>query len=1153
MGKVCGFAFCLARGQDKGKGLRARVYLGPAKMAKPREQGPDPALQPELPQARKRRHLALRLCIGLCVLAVVLCVMLAVAIMAISGRPITLPQWAVAEVEQRMNTAIRPTMPKASISLGGAEVTLGEDWRPRVRARDLRLMQDDGRPLLTLPDLRMSFDAASIPSGQPMLQEMWISGARINVRRNKLGQIDISFGDVDGRQIANLSEALDAIDGAFAAPFLSRLHRIEADGLSVTLRDDRTGRVWQMGDGRLTLDNREAEVAADLSLSLLGAGTPSTARLVAVSAKGASSARVTATVNQVLAADLAAQAAPLGWLAALDAPLSGEFSARLEEGGVADMSARLDIGPGALQPTEDARAIVFSRAGVTMGYDPRRGRLNFSEITIESPALRASATGYADLVDEAGRPMTGSLGGRLPAAFVTQIRLGKVMADPVDLFERPVDFSTGALDLRLRLQPFAIDVGQLALTDSKGTRISAQGRLGAGPGGWSVAMDFAVNRIGRDRLLQLWPVQLVDKTREWLEKNVLNGQLSDVQAALRLTPGTDPRLALSYDFAEGEVRVLPTLPPIVDGRGYATIEGSTYTMVLSQGRIEPPAGGQITVTGSVFQVGDIRQKPAIANVRLLTDGSVTAALSLLDQPPFQFLTKAGKPVDLAEGHAVLDTHMRLPLKPKVQPQDVTFTVTGTADTVRTERLVPGRVVTADLLKVVATEKGLTVTGPGRLGAVGFDMEYQLPFGPETKGRSHLAGTVDLGPEVVDEFQLGLPAGTVGGRGRAQVTVDFDKGQPGKLALVSDLTGVSLSVPDLDWSKPKATPAKLDLGITLTEPPQVDRVSLDAPGLNAKGAVRMGANGMEVARLDRVQVGGWLDAPVELRGKGRGKAPSVVVTGGTVDLRKRGTGSGAGSAGKSGGAKSGGAPLSVALDRLIVTDAITLRGLRGDFTTRDGLGGNFTASLNGDVPVAGVVVPRNGGSAVRLAAQDAGAALASAGIFSNARGGVLDLHLVPRAGQAGVYDGSASIRQLRVQNAPVLAEVLSAISVVGLLEQLNGSGIAFSDVSANFTITPDRVVVSHGAAVGASMGVSMSGTYYTAGKRLAMEGVISPIYMLNAIGRIFTRPGEGLFGFNYRLGGTAQKPEISVNPLSILTPGMFRDLFRSPPPQVKAAE
>ena len=43
-------------------------------------------------------------------------------------------------------------------------------------------------------------------------------------------------------------------------------------------------------------------------------------------------------------------------------------------------------------------------------------------------------------------------------------------------------------------------------------------------------------------------------------------------------------------------------------------------------------------------------------------------------------------------------------------------------------------------------------------------------------------------------------------------------------------------------------------------------------------------------------------------------------------------------------------------------------------------------------------------------------------------------------------------------------------------------------------------------------------------------------------RIFDS-GTG-FGFNYTLEGTADDPEVAVNPLSILTPGMFRDLFRA---------
>ena len=61
------------------------------------------------------------------------------------------------------------------------------------------------------------------------------------------------------------------------------------------------------------------------------------------------------------------------------------------------------------------------------------------------------------------------------------------------------------------------------------------------------------------------------------------------------------------------------------------------------------------------------------------------------------------------------------------------------------------------------------------------------------------------------------------------------------------------------------------------------------------------------------------------------------------------------------------------------------------------------------------------------------------------------------------------------------------------------------------------------------------------------GVISPVYFLNAIGSIFSRRGEGLFGFNYRIAGSTADPKVSVNPLSILTPGMFREIFRANPP------
>ena len=298
----------------------------------------------------------------------------------------------------------------------------------------------------------------------------------------------------------------------------------------------------------------------------------------------------------------------------------------------------------------------------------------------------------------------------------------------------------------------------------------------------------------------------------------------------------------------------------------------------------------------------------------------------------------------------------------------------------------------------------------------------------------------------------------------------------------------------------------------------------------------------MAQFTSVQVGDWLDAEVTLTGRGKGGAVDVAVTGGTLDLRKLpGGGAGLGAGGDT--------PLSLRLDRLRVSEAISLTDFRGEFSPRGGFNGRFTAAVNGQGAVAGAVAPAKGGTAIRITSDNAGTVLAAAGVFDKGRGGNLDLTLTPR-GPPGHYNGKATFTRLRIQDAPALAGLLSAISVVGLLEQMNGEGLAFNNGQMNFILTPDAVEITQGSAIGASLGISFAGLYQSAGGRLDLQGVISPIYLLNGIGAIISRRGEGLFGFNYSLKGTADNPKVSVNPLSILTPGMFREIFRTAPPNLK---
>lgn len=1141
------------KGQDRAAGQDPTVSAA-AKGLTPE------ALLPEAPPRRRAggttgRTRLRQLAIVLATIVVILFGALAgVTAVLASGSAFRLPVWLVADVEDRLNRWLARELPGHPVSVGGISLALQHGVEPVLRLQDVRLLQPDGGALLNLPETSIGLDGFALLGRELRPRSLHVSGAAVSVRRDRDGRFDFRIGSLSGGpRIDSLADLFDAVDAAFATPMLASLQQVEADGLSLRLEDARAGRVWQIGDGRLRLDNRADEVAAEFALSLDNrppesggtdaamAAAPGQAVLVIVSDKATSAARITATVDAVPARDLAAQAAPLAPLGVLDAPISGRLAASVGPEGITALDGRLDLGAGALSPPGGARPIPFDHAALELGIDPARGRVNLTSVSVESRSLRIKASGQAYMLGPDGAFLTGPVGQRLPDAFLAQFRISEASIDPEGLFAHPVAFSEGALDFRLQLDPFAIDIGQMALMDGP-HGLRGRGRVLADNKGWGLSLDLNMDEIRHDRLLALWPLQVVPRTRKWLADNVQAGTLSNVHAALRKPPGDPASLTLGYDFTDADVRFIRTLPPIRQGTGYATLEGSRYTMVLSQGQVQAPQGGLIDMAGSVFTVLDIRQKPAPAEVQLQTRSSLTAALSLLDEPPFRFLTRANRPVDLGAGEARLKARLTFPLKPQVMPADVQYQVSGAVTGFASDKLVKNRRVSVPDLRVAADPQGLRLSGPGQLGEVPFDVVFFQPFGPGA-GPATVEGTVPLSRETAQAFGVGLPEGMVTGEGRATLRVTLPKGAPGRLNLTSDLNRIGMAIPGTGWSKPPATLGRLELEASLTEPPAIPRLSLTAPGLSAEGSISVApGGGLNEARFDRVALLDWFRGQVTLTGRGKGRPVGISVPDGEIDLRflpdKRDSGAGAGSE----------VPMSVNLSRLVVSEGITLTGFAGSFSTLGGLNGTFDAALNEGPAVRGTVVPSRHGTAVRIQSQDAGGVLAAAGVFASARGGRLDLTLTPREDR-GVYDGTVVMQSISVVDAPVLAELLNAVSVVGLLDQLQGDGLTFSNVVGEITVTPGAVEVRRGAATGASLGVTMEGVYATVDKALAFQGVISPVYLVNGIGAAITRRGEGVFGFNYELRGVADRPEVSVNPLSILTPGRLRELFRNPAPKL----
>jgi hypothetical protein len=70
------------------------------------------------------------------------------------------------------------------------------------------------------------------------------------------------------------------------------------------------------------------------------------------------------------------------------------------------------------------------------------------------------------------------------------------------------------------------------------------------------------------------------------------------------------------------------------------------------------------------------------------------------------------------------------------------------------------------------------------------------------------------------------------------------------------------------------------------------------------------------------------------------------------------------------------------------------------------------------------------------------------------------------------------------------------------------------------------------------------------QRVSLEGTIVPAYFFNSllgniplVGRLFSpERGGGMFAASYSVRGALDDPEVTVNPLSALTPGFLRGLF-----------
>ncbi|MFT5629498.1 MAG: hypothetical protein ACI82I_000517 [Gammaproteobacteria bacterium] len=1039
------------------------------------------------------------------------------------------PEWVKSRIEGRAAAL----MQGGTLEFGQIFVNIGKDLHPRVRLFDTRINDANGIQIARIPSVTgLMSPRGLLFQGDVLMQDVALHGAQINLRRAADGSVALAFDGGGGFESApSMVALLDQVDQFLDRPAFAALEQISASGLIVNYTDVRAGRAWTVDGGELKLDLRDDQTALFGDFSLLSGGADVTRlQLNYDSPRGSHAAQVSLSVTDARASDMATQTPALAWLSGVDAAITASLRSSLDaDGALGPLSATLDLGAGALQPNAATDPVTFDGAKAYLTYDPTTDLISFDQIEVDAAAGRINASGRAYLRDKVDG---------IPQALVAQFAFPEITLAQGEWYPDGLVVPPLSVDMRLLFDPFAVELGQVALVEGD-THVIGSGLISATLDGWRAAIDLQADQMATERFTDFWPKTLKKRSRDWLDRNVAGGIVRDAAVGIRAVQGERPVMAARFDFEESDITFMRTMPPISGARGVGHMQDGQLVMSLDRGFVTARQGGRAELAGTTFKVLDTRRPGGDAELNLVLNSTITAALSLLDREPFEFISKANQSVTMAQGRAFVTGVVRFPLVKGVPRDQISYEIAADLHDLRSDTIIMGRALRADRMRLNVDNAGMQIAGPVSLDGVAADAVWDNRFGGANAGKSQMRATVDLSPRFLDAFNIALPDGTVTGSGQGDLVVDLAAGSPPAFRLTSNLRGIELALPAVGWRKSPSAGGDLVVAGTLGDAPQVTTLEVSGGGLQAKGAVTLNGNGtLNEARFSQVQIGDWLNARVTLRGRGKGRPVGVSIGQGRVDLRGAAFGAGRSDAG----------PLALRLDRLQITEGIALHDFQGDFDGSGGFSGDFTGRVNGGPQVLGTVTPQNGRSAIRLLSDDAGGVVGAAGFMKNGVGGSLDLTLRP-AGDAGTFDGDLLVRDLRVRDAPAMAALLDSISVVGLLRQLDGQGLAFDEVDATFRLTPSQVIVTQSSAVGPGLGISLDGIYTLASKQIDFQGVVSPFYLLNGIGAFLTRKGEGLIGFNFNLTGAVAAPVVSVNPLSAFTPGMFREIFRRAPPEV----
>ncbi len=673
-------------------------------------------------------------------------------------------------------------------------------------------------------------------------------------------------------------------------------------------------------------------------------------------------------------------------------------------------------------------------------------------------------------------------------------------------------------------------------------------------GGQTPGLSFALSmtQLPAATARALWPPFVADKLRLWFDENVRSGSLGPATLQVALPPEhigarnrgkVLPRYGLigSLPFRDAAFSPIKSFPVIDNAAGEIRLSDATANIFAQSGVVRVPGRGTVDAAGTTLVVPELGRLEPRGDLHLELAGEAGALAALSDTPPLSIAAKRGIAADDLEGSAALSLDANIPLhSPDFTDVIPSFRLMLTDFSSVTP--IHGRSISQANLVLEGSPRSYTVKGEGVLD--GYQASVDLIEGTAAPDQSAVTVTLDAAARE----RMGLGFGNlVTGPVQTYVMNTGELGQ--QIAL--DLKQARLNLPFLGWEKGPGVPATASFVMEkVGEKTRLSRFLLSGKGFEARGELTIGSNGrLETMILERIALrpGDQLSASVRAGGDGY----DVQVSGSMLDARGLIRSANSGQMGGDADIF----PVRVTLDVAAVRgqNDVTLSGIAGTMRiTRSGLD---AVSLKGTTESGGPfewTLTRDGEvRTLRVFASAAGALIRFAGIYSRVAGGSLVLDYSGTVGGGG--SGVLVMRDFRVVNEAALERVLEPASPrAGMVHAYSGSGNdhQFSQLRMPFRQQGWVITLDDAALRGAVLGATAGGTINVPDGQMSLSGTLIPAFGINNIAGSIPILGailgggrdEGLVGITYKLFGPLDGPQLVVNPISAIAPGIFRKIF-----------